>query len=161
MKRNAVVGHKVAGTVITFHVLGAGQFQFDMMKAGEANAEQAAIHGYVQKISDKAAISRNSDTGRSATPKEKYEAMYGLAMHLQNGGGWTMRAVKAALNRAALISAICTARGFNEVKITLKLAGMADEELRAYLTAKDVAAEYARLTASGTEVEGLFEGLEE
>ena len=69
-------------------------------------------------------------------------------------------AVKAVLDRAALIQAICTARGFEEAKVILKLAGKLDEELRVYLTARDVAAEYARLTATGAEEEGLFEGLE-
>lgn len=162
-KRNSVIGHSIneATGVITFEVVGAGSFSFDVTKAGEANAQKAAFHGYVQKISDKAAIGRDPDTGRSASPKEKYDAMHALAKHLEGGGTWSMRAaVKAVLDRAALIQAICTARGFEEAKVILKLAGKLDEELRVYLTARDVAAEYARLTATGAEEEGLFEGLE-
>lgn len=41
----------------------------------DAMLEQAALHGLKQKIVDAAALSRNPDTGRSATAADKYNAM--------------------------------------------------------------------------------------
>lgn len=84
-KSNSVVTHTVAGNVITFHVLGVGDITFDTALVHTAVAERAAVHGFIQRISDAAAISRDPKTGKSATPDEKHDAMLELVNHYQSG----------------------------------------------------------------------------
>ena len=162
-KSNAVVTHEVRpdGQVV-FRVLGAGSFPFDPSGCSDETERTATLHGYVQKISDKAAIPRDAKTGRSATPQAKFTAMKALADHLQGGGSCTTRQPSVSrLDRAALFAAVATVRGLDAVQVEARWRDKPDEALRAVLTHREVAAEYARLTASGGEDEGLFEGLEE
>lgn len=49
---------------------------------------EALCHGLKQKISDAAAIARNPDTGRAASPFDKYAAMIEVRNRLQIGGAW-------------------------------------------------------------------------
>lgn len=87
-KSNSVVTHTLAedGCTLTFKVRGAGEFVFDVMTASAENQHRAAIHGFVQRISDGAAIARNTDTGRPATPEEKMARMQAIAAHYASGG---------------------------------------------------------------------------
>jgi hypothetical protein len=50
----------------------------------------ATLHGFKQKIVDAAALSRNPDTGRSATVADKYNAMLTVYNQLM-GGNWNKR----------------------------------------------------------------------
>ena len=161
-ERKSIIHHEGdSDGVITFAVLGAGSFKFDPAACNDETERSATIHGYVQKISDKAAIPRDPKTGHSATPREKYERMVALAKHLTNGGGWTMRAAaQAALNRDALFEAVAKAKNISLDTVLAKWGNMDEAFLRVRLTDRDVAAEYARLTASGQEDSTLFAGLE-
>ena len=51
----------------------------------------ATLHGFKQKIVDAAALSRNPDTGRSATVEDKYNAMRAVYDQLLSGS-WNKRA---------------------------------------------------------------------
>lgn len=86
-KRRNVVSHVVSGDIIVFTV-GSQSFQFDMAAADVAHGLTARTHGYVQKISDRAAMQRDADTGKPASPEEKFAAMQECAMRLQSGGAW-------------------------------------------------------------------------
>ncbi len=101
-KGNTVVTHAVADNVITFAV-GPQSFDVDaaLVAFGEANGERQAawtdlhpngragiIHGIVQKVSDRAAIGRDPETGASASPEEKFAAMKECADRLMSGGPW-------------------------------------------------------------------------
>lgn len=86
--------------VIRFTV-GAQSFEFDPAKAGCQT--DARDHGYVQKISDRAAIGRDPETGASATPEEKFEAMKACAERLQNGGPWNAIAVGGTGNVGGIL----------------------------------------------------------
>ena len=48
----------------------------------------AIMHGLKQKLVDAAAISRDPETGRSATTEDKYRAVKAIADRLSNGGPW-------------------------------------------------------------------------
>ena len=85
-RENAVVTHSYNAETgkLEFVVRDAGKFEFDVWAfvGGEKvyrrlpiNAAFALVHGVVQKVSDRAAIGRDPDTGASATPAEKFEAM--------------------------------------------------------------------------------------
>lgn len=92
MKSNSIITHEVAGNVITFHVKQAGDIVFNMDAVSPANRERAAIHGFIQRISDGAAMSRDPETGQPATPADKLARMQAIAEHYQSGSGdWSMR----------------------------------------------------------------------
>lgn len=55
-------------------------------------AQYAAYHGMKQKISDAAALSRNVETGASATPAEKARVIGEMVRHFNEGGSWSTRA---------------------------------------------------------------------
>lgn len=86
-KSNSVITHAVAGALITFNV-GEQSFTFDAGAGGPEMFQTAAVHGFVQKISDRAAIGRDPETGTSATPEEKFAAMKECADRLMAGGPW-------------------------------------------------------------------------
>jgi len=157
-ERKSIIAHEwdLAVGVITFTVAGAGQCQLNVgeIVGLEAYASLSdvgkamVLHGGTQKVSDKAALSRNPDTGRSATPQDKLEAMAGLCDHLNNGGDWTMRAAsKKRLDRAALFEALSEVTGRSAVEISQKFAAREDEVLRTFLERADIAAAYAKRTA--------------
>lgn len=73
------------GDLIRFAIKGAGELELELSKVSAANRSRAAIHGFVQRISDAAAMARDSKTGASATPQEKFEAMKRLVEHYMGG----------------------------------------------------------------------------
>lgn len=68
----------------------------------------ATLHGFKQKIVDAAAMSRNPDTGRSATIADKYDAMLAVYRQLL-GGSWNKRVGDggATGNGGLLFRALC------------------------------------------------------
>lgn len=52
---------------------------------------RAELHGWKQRISDKAALSRDKATGRSATPEQKFAAVKAIIEHYESGSDkWEM-----------------------------------------------------------------------
>jgi len=86
-KSNSVITHVInaSGNLLAFRVMGAGEVALDMLKLNEAIITRAAIHGMIQRISDAAAISRDPETGKPATPAEKLAAMSALVEHYHSG----------------------------------------------------------------------------
>lgn len=92
-KSNSVITHTLREDgAIVFSVRGAGpngqspaELVLDPKALSEKNRERAMIHGLVQKVSDRAALSRNTTNGASATPQEKLAAMKGLVDFLMTG----------------------------------------------------------------------------
>lgn len=84
-RANWTIAHEVQGTMIRWQVKGAGTLALDLSKCSEKVRERAAVHGMVQRVSDAAAMARNSKTGASASPQEKFEAMQRLVEHYQSG----------------------------------------------------------------------------
>lgn len=92
-RANAVVTMEQAGNELVFNVLGAGAMRLDMGKISEAILTRAAIHGLKQRISDAAAIPCDAETGKPATPAEKFTAMQALVDHYNSGSAeWSRRA---------------------------------------------------------------------
>lgn len=71
--------------IITFTVLGVGDIVLDINKAHADLIHRAMLHGFTQRVSDAAAIPRNTETGLSATPQDKYNAMAALVDHYNSG----------------------------------------------------------------------------
>ncbi len=162
-ERKAVLQYLVdqeAGT-IRFTVIGAGSTTLDLEKTTEDTRQAALYNGFKQAGGDKAAIPRDPKTGASATPSEKFARVKAWVEHLNAGGAWELKGpARSALNRDALFEAVAVAKGFSLDKVLALWGNMDEEFLRVRLTDKQVAAEYARLTASGSDDAGMFEGLE-
>lgn len=148
-ERKSIIGaewDRQAG-VITFSVAGVGTMQLVLGKCGTELAQTAAYHGYEQKVRDAAAIPRDTKTGRSATPQEKYDSMARVIEALHAGVWNVARQAQRALNRAALFQAIAQVRGFEASAVEAKFRDRTDDVLRAFLTHKEIAGRYAELTA--------------
>lgn len=148
-ERKSIIGAEwdKAAQAITFTVAGAGQMQLMLAKCGVEVIQTASYHGLEQKVRDAAAIPRDTKTGRSATPKEKFEAMAKVIESLHAGVWNVARQAQKALNRAALFQAIAAVRQRDASEVEAKFRDRTDEVLRAFLTHREIAAEYARLTA--------------
>ncbi len=87
VKSNSVITTEIdeaAGT-ITYTVLGAGSITLHMDKVHPDNQRYAAFHGFKQRVPDAAALSRNPDTGKPASPAEKLAEMQELVDHYESG----------------------------------------------------------------------------
>ena len=117
----------------------------------------------MQKVSDKAAVGRDPETGRSATPSEKFARMKATGEALTQGV-WSSRSVVESLNRAALFAAVAAVRQVAPEKVASKFQAQPDAVLKTLLTVSGIAAEYARLTTpqggDSAEVEGMLAELE-
>lgn len=97
-KTNSVMTTRVEGSVLTITVLNDGighntlpPITFDADDASEANNAHARMHGWTQRLCDRAAKGRNPTTGASATPQEKYDAILELAEYYMSGDvAWKM-----------------------------------------------------------------------
>ena len=70
-------------------------------------AQQAMMHGLKQKLVDAAAISRNPDTGRSATIDDKYNAVREVFDRLMSGQWNKVRTEGASTKGGLLFRALC------------------------------------------------------
>jgi hypothetical protein len=93
-RENAVVqvDESADGLGLVFAVPGEGKFEVRLNGLSQAIRDRATLHGLKQRISDKAAIPRDTTTGQSATPKQKFDAMKALADHYMTGTDqWDLR----------------------------------------------------------------------
>lgn len=107
-KSNSVITHEIESDgIIVFNVLGAGKISFDLASVNAANKLQAMTHGFIQRISDAAAISRDPETGKPATPEEKFEAMLRLVKHYESGASeWRIAGVGGVARSSVLLDAM-------------------------------------------------------
>lgn len=110
-KSNSVITTQVlADGVLLFKVKDAGELRFDPAKAAQPMRLQAERHGWTQRISDAAALSRDPATGKAAKPEDKLAAMRKVVEHYESGtlewrmagsggGGGAAAAEKALLVR--------------------------------------------------------------
>lgn len=90
-KQNSIVTHVldvVLGRKVIRFTVGEQSFEMPTEGLAEDVVQSAFLHGLVQKISDRAAIGRDPETGASATPEEKFAAMKECAERLMSGGPW-------------------------------------------------------------------------
>lgn len=84
-------------TYITFHVKDVGDLTLDMLKCDKKILDRARVHGFIQRVSDKAAIARNTDTGLPVSPQEKFEAMRAMVDHFMSGTTeWNIKRAEGA-----------------------------------------------------------------
>lgn len=76
------------GGMVTFSCVNGERVSVALDSLSPELVRHAALHGIKQKCIDAAAISRNPDTGRSATPDDKWSALLEVATRLNTGGAW-------------------------------------------------------------------------
>lgn len=145
--------------IITFTVVGIAQaLSFNARKiVGEKaydaltdNGKRAVLHGFTQRISDRAAIQRDKVTGVSASPAEKHNAMKVYVDHLTNGGGWELAGGGLPpLNRPALYQAVAAVRGFKAEDVEKVYRDKPDEVVRTLLSISAIAGKYTELSRQG------------
>lgn len=135
------------GEALTFSN-SAGSFVVDCHKLSEEILARCTWHGLTQKVRDAAAISRNPETGRSATAQDKLDAMRRVADSLL-AGSWGVERTGAtvAINLDTLIAAIVEVTGALREKAAT-LVNDADGKTRAQLRDNPkIAPVYARMMA--------------
>lgn len=93
-KANSVLTSKINDNgTITLTVLGAGEVHFNPATVNDTLRKRAELHGWIQRLSDGAALSRDPDTGESPSAQDKLEHIQAIAAHYLNGAEtWNMRA---------------------------------------------------------------------
>ena len=126
-KANSTITHSMQDGKIEFRVLNAGSFSFDPGKVSAENRARAMIHGFVQRISDGGALSRNPETGLPATPADKMARMQRIADHLMSGATeWALRvAASQGVDAGLTLMGIMRALGIDLETAEARLAKMA------------------------------------
>jgi hypothetical protein len=92
--------------VFSFPHAGLASFTFDPDKASAANRSRAMKMGFKQRISNGAALSRDTETGESASSVDKRAAMLRLAEHLESGSDeWELRVAAPKKDDPGLLAA--------------------------------------------------------
>lgn len=127
---NTLFGDNVAGDGLELVFANGGRIVIGVSELSEDVIRTATLHGLKQKLVDAAAISRNPETGRSATIDDKYAAVKAVFDRLLIGewnatreGGTTGGLLLQALVRVYPAKSVDTLREF--------LAGKSDVEKNA------------------------------
>lgn len=145
-KANSVITSRLAegGGAIIFTVKGEGELTLDLGRIAPANRQRAELHGWVQRISDAAAIPFNKEEGRYATPGEKFEAMRALVEHYHEGGvEWGRKTAKGGAPKVTsedllILRAVAEVQGCEVATMRERVKEMAEKRevtQRAYLGA--------------------------
>ena len=107
MKSNSIIGvTRQSDGKLTFEAVGAGAFTFDPSLCHDAINEAARYQGFVTRISNGAALSKDQTTGASATPAEKRARMEAIARHLETSDTWAMRSAGGGGKRPFDVGAV-------------------------------------------------------
>lgn len=87
-KRDTALRCEIAGTVLTITFADARVLTVDASQLTQEIREIAMMHGLKQKLADAAAISRDPETGRTATIDTKYNAVAAVHNRLVADGQW-------------------------------------------------------------------------
>lgn len=135
-KANSVITSRTEPGRIIFTVLGEGELTLNLNRIHPANLERAAIHGLIQRVSDRAAKGRDPETGKPASPAEKAEAMRGAIEHLESGSpDWGMR-VATGETGGITLRALARVQGVEVAVMRERVERMAEKRgvtVRAYL----------------------------
>lgn len=85
MAQQSTISANIVGTIITLQFSSGDEIVLDGAHLSRELQTVALMHGIKQKLVDAAAISRNTETGKPATPQDKYEAVAKVAERLRSG----------------------------------------------------------------------------
>ena len=124
VKSNSVTTVTYLDGKLVFGFSGLDAFTFDPDKVSAVNRARAMMHGFEQRIRDGGALGRDAETGASATPEQKREAMLRIADHLMAGGDeWALKvAAPKKDDPGLLLAAIMRALGKDEAGVKALIA---------------------------------------
>jgi frataxin-like iron-binding protein CyaY len=141
--RTPAVAADIEGTVLTLTFANSETLVIDADKLQSDIRTAAMMHGLKQKLCDAAAISRNPDTGRSATTEDKYDAVREVAERLQSANP-TWNKVRGDGTGTAglglLVRALMQLSGKDKAFVEAQLADMDKDEQAALRTMPKIAA---------------------
>ena len=99
---------------IKFTVLGVGDLVVDLTKLHEDVKVDALYHGVTQRVSDRAAMSRDTVTGKPASPQAKFDSMQEYVTHLESGSpDWKMSGGGFGGENSITLRAIAKVKGYD------------------------------------------------
>lgn len=164
-KSNSVITHEVNEHSLVFNVQGAGRLVFNTLLVSKENHMQAKMHGFIQRISDAAAISRDPETGQPASAQDKFDAMSRLVAHYESGTSeWSRKPVAGERERGGLLfKALCK---MSPTKTPDEIRTWMDGKTKAQLSAIRTSAKVAtviesiRPVSADVDVDAMLDELE-
>lgn len=158
----------VSGAVgIRFHVRAAGSTTLWLRKLSEPNRQRGMVHGLIQRVSDRAAKSRDTKTGLPVPASEKLKAMAILVEHLNSGSDvWELRTAAQPRVDSRIENLLTALRQLGFVTNDAgeaKVRGMTVSQRAAIALRDDVAVELRRIESAQTteiDTDDLLAGLE-
>lgn len=131
-KSNSVLTSSVRPDgVIVINVLGGGVVEFDPRRVDPALRQRAEAHGWIQRLADGAAKSRNAATGLPASPQEKFDAVRAIADHYLNGATeWKMTGTGGGrmAQSEIILQALARVREVDIETLRERIAAMAEKK---------------------------------
>lgn len=160
----------IDGTVLTltFSHDPAAPLVIDATRLTPEVQQAAMMHGLKQKLVDAAAISRNPDTGRSATVEDKHAAVREVFDRL-HAGDWNKRREAGTGGQSLLLAAMCKLYAGRKTETELRewIKGLTDEEQSTLRSSARVAPIIAEIKAArdakkskGVDANALFAELD-
>jgi hypothetical protein len=155
--RTPAISAEIIGSVVTFRAATGEVTSIDAEALSAEIRHAAMMHGLKQKLGDAAAISRNPDTGRSASPSDKIAAIEAVREQLL-GGNWnkTREAGDGAGAGGLLFKALCKVKADKTpVEIRAFLDGLDKAQQAALRKVPAVAQAIAELQAASAKASGV------
>lgn len=145
----------IYGTILTLTFSDGNELIVDAANLSEDIRGAAIMHGLKQKLVDAAAIPRNTDTGRSATLADKYDAIKEVADRITSiGGTWNkVRGDGESAGNGLLVRALMQMSGKSRSEMETKLEPMSKEQKAALRNNPKVAAIIAELKAAQSDID--------
>lgn len=128
--RKPVVTADIFGNQLTLNFITGEELQIDITKLDPEIIKQATLHGLKQKLCDAAAIARNTTTGNSASPIDKYNAVRTVYDRLMSTAP-TWNAVREGVERAPnsiFVRAVAEVTGKSVIDTAAQLKAMTKEQ---------------------------------
>lgn len=136
----AVVVDETSNSIV-FNVRGAApdggskSITLNLSQVHPDNIAYAALHGFKQRCGDAAALSRNAETGKPASPADKFDAVARLVEHYNSGSNeWNLRGAageRTGGELGLLARAIAELRGKDVIAVRDWLKTKTDAERKA------------------------------
>lgn len=155
--RTPAISAEIAGTRLVFTGDNGRELAVSIEQLDDAIRTQAMLHGLKQKIGDAAAISRNPDTGRSATTDDKFDAMAEVLNRLL-AGQWnkTRESGEGGGAGGLLFKALCRVKADKTpAEVRAYLDGLSKEQQAAVRKVPAVAAAIEEIRAAQAKDGGI------
>lgn len=156
-KRTPAITAAIDGYVLTFTGDNGRVLTLDAQSLSREVWDAAVMHGLKQKIGDAAAISRNPETGRSATTDDKFDAMSEVFNRLM-AGHWNKprESGEGAAGGGLLFKALCRVKSDKTpAEVRAYLDGRTKEEQAALRKVPVIAAAIDAIRAESAKAAGI------